>query len=297
MIRHLLLAAASVAALTACQPAHNDLPDTMTPTIAVLEDRAPSAASEAQRFVVRAVFESSENTWRAVDVSSPDFLPLELDWTVSRNGEQLGVVRTTRPDAWTLARDAGTLDVAADPAPPTQGERTVEFAGWTGEPVYRPLIATATASFATPDPWREAPLAPVARDAAIQAFRAAFPAPQNCASAEENTPRAVSFDDDDIAMSNSLVSQSAWGLVTFNLTGYACDGPLDDSPFAPQMMLVSPDGDARVLGEGLQFLDAGDFDGDGTSEVVFVVNRYNQGGYELQANDFSHKVEALYSYH
>jgi hypothetical protein len=44
-------------------------------------------------------------------------------------------------------------------------------------------------------------------------------------------------------------------------------------------------------------VDAGDYDGDGKSEVLFAVDGYDLGGYRLFYRDFSRSSEFLFSYH
>ena len=52
-----------------------------------------------------------------------------------------------------------------------------------------------------------------------------------------------------------------------------------------------------LLGQGMWLVDAGDYDNDGKSELVFAIDRYNQGGYELFADDFKSHAASHFSYH
>ncbi len=44
-------------------------------------------------------------------------------------------------------------------------------------------------------------------------------------------------------------------------------------------------------------VDAGDYDKDGKSELVFSIDRYNRGGYELFYDDFKKHVVLEFGYH
>jgi hypothetical protein len=80
------------------------------------------------------------------------------------------------------------------------------------------------------------------------------------------------------------------------LAEYRCEGPPEDA-FVNQWFVVKPGGEIRFLGAGMWLVDAGDYDNDGKSEVVFSIDRYNQGGYELFYYDFKKSAVFQFSYH
>jgi hypothetical protein len=53
----------------------------------------------------------------------------------------------------------------------------------------------------------------------------------------------------------------------------------------------------KFLGSGLALIDAGDYDGDGHSELVFAKSGYNHDGYVLFSDDLAHSAEFGWSYH
>jgi len=56
--------------------------------------------------------------------------------------------------------------------------------------------------------------------------------------------------------------------------------------------------DARLLDSGIWLVvDAGDYDGDGKSELVFAINDYNRGGYRLFYDDFRQRAVFEFSHH
>jgi hypothetical protein len=64
-----------------------------------------------------------------------------------------------------------------------------------------------------------------------------------------------------------------------------------------QWFVIDPQRSARFLGEGMWLVDAGDYDNDGKSEVLFWINQDNRGGYKLFFDDFNKQAVFEFSYH
>ncbi len=297
-----LLTIAALTALAACTP---PAPATNTaPMIGVLEERPGANTEEAPRFVVRAIFHKDAAGWQSYDPncndeaclsSSPANAPEETTWTISNHGQSLGEVTASTPAVWTLYADVGHQELAAGVTAPAFGERSNDFAPDAGTPLQRPLIATSPAAFADPEGWMEWPLTDEAQQAVRQSFQAQFTGVSHCANASA-APQPRTYGAGDVELSQNYASPAGWRIATARLTGYGCDGPLEGA-YAEQTYAISPDNEARLLGEGYRFLDAGDFDADGKSEVIFVINQYNAGGYALYANDFAQNAVFDFSYH
>jgi hypothetical protein len=278
----------------------------MPVTIGVLEDRPGVTTSEPARFVIRAVFQKDKAGWMSLEprctglsclASAPADFPASVDWTVVHHGGTRGSVLATTPAAWPLYADVGSQELAAGVAPPTIGERTMEYAGNQGVPIFRPLLAVSAPVGADADSWVAAAALPKAAAAIRVAFRGLFANVVNCATRGGSETAPVTYQDSDIAISNGAAATTGWSIATAKLPGYRCDGPLDDTAFAPQTFAVSPEGDARYLGEGLQYIDASDFDGDGSSEVVFAITNANRGGYDMRYNNFAGQAVFVFNYH
>jgi hypothetical protein len=67
---------------------------------------------------------------------------------------------------------------------------------------------------------------------------------------------------------------------------------IDDPWFA-----VDPSRSVVYLDSGIWLVDAGDYDNDGKSELVFSINRDNEGGYDLFYDDFKKRVVFEFNYH
>jgi hypothetical protein len=188
------------------------------------------------------------------------------------------------------------LWVSDETPAPTVGERSADFGGMTGAVVHQPLVAVSTPNVSDPDGWKAGELTSAAQTALQQAFQDKFKDVTNCASPEA-APAAMPYTAEQINFFDVETSSRGWTLATVHLDGYGCDGPFDDTAFAPQSYAVSPDGKAVHLGESLMRVGTGDYDADGKSEVVFAVGVYNQGGYQLRYNDFADSAAFVFSYH
>jgi hypothetical protein len=297
----------ALAALVACSPTTTTAP-TITamsgPIVGVLEERLGTNTEEPTRFVMRAAFHKEGDAWRAYDHECSDQacltaavvrVPQETSWTVALHGQRLAEISARTPAAWTRYADVGQQELSAGAAAPTSGARSMDFAGQLGAAVYRPLVATSPGSFSDPQAWAAATLPAATVQALRQSFRAKFAVVVDCASAVA-PPRPRTYRDDDIDVSQTHASTTQWRIATLHLTGYRCDGPLEEA-YADQVFAVSPAGEVRHLGEWLKFVDAGDYDADGQSEVVFAITGANQGGYQLFANDFAQNAVFGYGYH
>ena len=201
----------------------------------------------------------------------------------------------TTPQAWSFYSDIGQQELAADVHAPTVGAKTRDFSS-SDETLYRPLVASSTANVADPQSWAPSALPAATLQALRQAFHAKFTGVVNCANAD-GAPSPRTYADRDIAIERTYSSSSRWIVATLHLTGYRCDGPTDESAYADHVFAASPTGEVKFLGENLRLVDAGDYDADGQSELVFAINGDNRGGYELYSNAFAGKAEFAFSYH
>ena len=67
--------------------------------------------------------------------------------------------------------------------------------------------------------------------------------------------------------------------------------------FRTEWYVVEPTGMVSFLNSNMWLVDAGDYDGDGKSEVLFAISGYDEGGYRLYYSDFGRSAEFLFGYH
>jgi hypothetical protein len=179
---------------------------------------------------------------------------------------------------------------------PTVGARSPEYGGFTDASVYRPLVANSQQNSKDPESWKPAhPSADLVRLLRSE-FRKKFPTVSNCLTPEKNVGKPWPYRDEDVRILKAYSSKNAWTVARARLEEYRCDGPADD-PFIDQWFAVSPKFEAQFLGTAMWLVDAGDYDRDGKSELVFSIDDYNRGGYELFYDDFNRHATFEFSYH
>jgi non-specific serine/threonine protein kinase len=113
-----------------------------------------------------------------------------------------------------------------------------------------------------------------------QEFRKRFPTVSNCTSSGDAARKPWLNEDENIRTLKKYSSNGHWSVVQVRLEEYRCDDPPDD-PFVDYWFALSPANEIRFLNKGMWLVDAGDYDNDGKSELVFAIDRYDQGGYEI----------------
>jgi hypothetical protein len=75
-----------------------------------------------------------------------------------------------------------------------------------------------------------------------------------------------------------------------------CEGTASDI-LGVSWFHISKENSISFIGRDLTLVDAGDYDGDGESEVIFRQNEYNRNGYILFYNKFLDHVDFTWNYH
>lgn len=265
--------------------------------LGVLEDR-PGATDNSR--ALRLAFWNDGTTWRAfsdcggacADARETTFAAT-TNWTIGFDGDDLGEVTTYAPIATWTGYEAGRQLVRGQA--PSIGDRNTDYAGYMGRPILRPLIANALPRVRDPERWHRAPPSGVTRAALRRHFRAENRNVQNCAA--PGSPLAPwSYADGAIEILKTYQSARGAELWQVQLRGYLCDGPAPPV-FLDQWYLLTPRGAAANLGYGMELVDAGDYDNDGVSELIFAIGRYNRGGYQLFTSDLSQRATFEFSFH
>ena|SRR2546429_257833 len=115
-----------------------------------------------------------------------------------------------------------------------------------------------------------------------QQFRKKFRSIDNCRNLDENVLKPWLYCEDDISIGKVYCSQKGWFVAEMKRAEYRSDGPIEGGgPFDAQWYVVEPTGAIRFLDSGMRLVGAGDYDRDRKSELLFSINRYGIGGYEL----------------
>lgn len=275
--------------------------------LGVLEDYPGKNSTQSDMKFVRAVFKKNDDAWRAFPTQTKSYhdlasltisYPKEVTWTIAFDGRNLGRVTGQTQRQYSSYSEIGIEDITSNGSIPSVGNKSVDYADYFSFiPVYRPLVAISQPNVSDPEQWKPAQPPPVLVAAAREQFRNKFPNVSNCRSPDENILRPWKYRDEDIHVTKAYASKNNWSLVELSLTGYACDGPYDGPGFVGQWYVIDPPGVVRFLGTDMWLVDAGDYDNDGKSEVLFSIKGYNKGGYRLFYQDFTRSAEFVFNYH
>ena len=254
---------------------------------------------------VRVVFQKKGSAWETFQSHCPDIrcltavsskYPREIAWTIAFDGKKLGQVTGRMPDGFDVYSHIGLQRVISVLPVPTVGKRSIEYGSEIG-PVYRPLVAVSQPFFRDPDSWKPAALSAEQIALLRQNFRRQFP--KLCKSNPRDYKLArFSYRDEDVKAVKAYRSNKQWIIARLNLkAAIDCDDVeaqvgIDDPWFS-----IGPQGLGQYLGSGMWLVDAGDYDNDGKSELVFSIVRDNRGGYVLFYDDFKKSATFEYFFH
>ena len=125
-----------------------------------------------------------------------------------------------------------------------------------------------------------------------------FHTASNCASPDADISKPTTYKKKDIKILKSYISKQHWAVVRMALADYRCDYIIDeDSPFDDQWFVISPSKKVKYLGAGMNLIDAGDYDNNGKSELMFTISGQNEGGYKLFYDGFKKHATFEFNYH
>lgn len=276
-------------------------------TLGVLEDVPGVFAGEPPSFQVRVAFQKNGADWTAFPSNcldqqclqtSPSKYPAEVTWNVTFAGRILGQVRARTPQAFHFYSHAGLQAIISTGTIPTVGERTLDYAGWPEKPVYRPLVTTSSQYVKDPESWKPEELTPVDIDLLRRQFRKSFPRLCKADSHDETKLETLHYRDTDVTVSKTYRSKRGWRLARLHVSkAIDCEDTERGWEINDRWFALSPKKSGQYIGEGIVLVDAGDYDGSGRDVLVFSIDRYNEGGYELFYGDFRKHAVFSYTYH
>lgn len=266
--------------------------------LGVLErGRAPGREVDYAR--LRLAFRRGPNGWQALSQMprNQDELegtlegqPATLHWTLVRAGQGLGDVVDHRAERVSTYSQVGVRTMAPDAHLPDQGGLDDEFSGWSGDLSYHPLVAIAGRWGPDADGWiREAK--PRVNERVAHVFRSMARPTGSVNQRPEGGPTVDRKTGVYVQQAySSRTGDRLWCLGTQpSVKAGRCE--LDSRWF------IETKENVTELGTGLRWLEAGDFDGDGKSEVLLWLSGYNRGGYVLLFDGLTRRAEFSWGYH
>lgn len=259
----------------------------------------------SQNRVILPLFEKKQDEWMP-STSQPE----QVQWTIAFDGKNSGNIRsqsnTRKAQIYTYIH----IPIAQQGQSLTFGKASEDFSGWQNTLVNRPLVLTSNGSFKDPDGWKPGLITKEETKLVRSAFRAEYSKVRNCDKHEMPLPNPWPYKDSDIKISKLYRSNIGELLVGMHLEGGQCG--VNGGPFQLQLFFIKSDKSSvhikvdskkRQLNESdeddlsLILVDAGDYDGDGKSEVIFFVSGYNEDGYAMFYDSFQKNVFTTWSYH
>jgi hypothetical protein len=294
-------------AIFSLQPQEMAYAQKPTIVLGVLEDHPGLRAGDANFRTVRVVFKYQDGEWQAFPFqwknkteleALQSTYPQEMDWIIGFDGKDLGTIRTRRSSEFATLDSIGYQKIISKGSIPTIGKRLEAYSGFLAGPVYRPLVAISKLNYKDPNLWKRSLPSSKVINSARQLFKNRNPSANNCRNRYEDILKPWKYGDEDIKVIKSYNSKDDLVVISLQLTEWACDGPIEDGgPFSTQWYLIDPSGSSQFLGSDMWMVDAGDYDDDGTSELLFSVGGYDRGGYRLFFKNLSKSIEYLFSYH
>ena len=254
--------------------------------------------------LVMPAFEKAGTEWHSIS----SFSPLEMKWTISFDGKDLGEIETH------ANTEEGGADELSSPesrakqsivtraaSVPVVGKPSRNFTGASFlvglKTVHRPLVAVSKPYYRDPDGWKRTQLPEKIAALVRTGFRDHYPHVDRCEQ-EAVVEHDWKYPDSAVTLPNAYTSNKNSFLVAVRLNAGDCgwggrpDDPAD--PWVLQWFLVAPDGNVHRVGGFEELLDAGDYDNDGRSEIIFFSTRSEHSdAYDLLYGDDLQKRATL----
>jgi hypothetical protein len=255
--------------------------------------------------ILTPAFQKDDSQWKPV-VS----LSHRTKWTVAFDGRRLGEVESEASQQDPSQKVIGPAHIHSILTPvnqlPSVGKPDGRFNGNFGTVVRRPLVVVSEPHFSDPDHWAPRQASPRAMTEVRKSFRETFRHVRQCDPSGEALKEDWKIPDSEIVVSKSYGSKKGEYLVETKVLHNKClfsaDGDDFQSLGGNQVFYVPPGRDGVFLGLQWEMVDAGDYDGDGKSEVIFYVAEGKDvdvvtEGYVLFYDGFRHSVRFVWENH
>lgn len=245
------------------------------------------------KHLARPLFRKIGGEWRSLDIE----LKESTDWFVGFDGRNIGKI-SSQWKQWDSYGSMGLHEVAKSSFIPTIGNLTTEFSNWVdGDvPRYRPLILSTNKRFDDPQRWK--PYQPNKSELSLSVVAFRNIAGKFVFGDEKHgdTP-TDEYGDTSVRIVKAYKSTLGDRLVNLALDHslFFVDGPIEEE--LDYWIHLDASGKAKALAIHGPLVDAGDFDGDGESEIVFAYSGYNKDGYVLLFSNLTKTLEKFWSYH
>lgn len=223
------------------------------------------------------------NAPRTSDPSPIVPLPKAFSWDVCFSGRAEGQLTAMRsPDGVTVPTSGATSTPSPTPTPPYllreedrapwRTRRSNDYSGWLPNPVYKPILLMSSLNTSCKDPekWKQ-----VGSEKVRGHIKSLLGELSKKLASE--SPELATYE----LTEKEAKIYRAWGSPKF---GYYIALITRAKPRTMETFYVSPKTEVTYLGRDMMLVDAGDFDGDGASEVLFKRRAEKKDIYTLFSN-------------
>jgi len=252
-------------------------------------------------------FEKNGAGWQSIQR-----LNEKVRWTIAFDGKNLGEVESEPIVASKVSseRMPGPSFPHSILTPtgriPIIGTPDERFNGDFGAPVRRPLVVISKPNFKDPEEWKRARLPAQEVDQVRVAFRKIYNHLRQCDAS--GMPLTIDWQvpNSEIGIVKAYGSNKSFFLVETELKhtrcAYSLVGKNLQALKGNHWFYLAPSREASYLGNRWELVDAGDYDGDGKSEIIFYITEgpeeaLDTEGYVLFYDDFHHNIRFTWNNH
>lgn len=269
--------------------------------LGVLEEAQQCRYDAKVKVQLRPLFASRQGKWQALNTpdASVGLIPERGTWVISFDGKQIGEIETKDSGVGLesehfFTRDRA-LDIVASKGRLHVPNRSKSFRGWCEAPTGRPLVLVANGSPLDPEGWKVFSPSREQQNELFANFKARAGKTATCSDPNGQKFRPFPYGPEDVRALRSYMNNKGQLLITLALKSRKdrCDGI--DEAWDTQTFWV--DGSVTYVGANVELIDAGDYDSDGASELVFWFSGYNKDGYILFTPRSGERCEYFWGYH
>lgn len=256
---------------------------------------------EKPKPAVRPLFRKLGEKWVALKTrkSTKQLSMKSISWTAAFDGKKIGKLVSEQPkknvtDDWTYPRDYLQSIVSQKGLVEITNSKD-SFIGWCGTPSLRPVVLVTQPNYEDPDGWKPFKPDPNDRGKLFREFKKSI-GKASLSYVKDDNYFPFKYDVNNLKLLKSYKSRQGELIqLTLDREYTECNNELGEGA-SPRWFFVK-DNVIKYVGAGMELVDAGDYDADGKSELVFWYSGYNGNGYILLYDDFRKKLDFLWSYH
>jgi hypothetical protein len=271
--------------------------------IGVLEES--QCTSKDKKIAARIMFVKVGSEWRPLNSNEINVREKikNQNWNITLDGNNLGALTLSDPTPnapkvsdWYFARDKLYTPVGKTPSVNNPHKL---FTGWCDVPSKHPLVISTKQIKNTSTAWKTFVPQAEYKQKLYKPLKLVLGRTNtyNCRYSSDVKGIPYRFKPEDLKLFRSYRSNTGNELVSIGLdeAKYDCDG-LQDSTWSQHLFLIGGD-EIDFIGNQIELVDSGDYDGDGVTDFLFWHSGYNEDGYVLIFDDLRQKVEYTWKYH